>query len=48
MSEKEEKMKKLEDEEIEEVDEKELVIEEINDPGVRNPTSERTQNPNYK
>lgn len=45
MSDKEEKNK---NEENEEKNEKERVIEEINEPGKRNPTSERTQNPNYK
>lgn len=40
--------KKEKKEDSKEKKEKERIIEEINEPGVRNPTSERTQNPNYK
>lgn len=43
-----EKKPKENGENKDDIKEKEKVIREINEPGEKNPTSERTQNPNYK
>lgn len=45
---KEENKQKQNDRDENETKEKEKIIREINEPGEKNPTSERTQNPNYK
>ncbi len=44
----EKKRQKKDGEDKNKNNQREKVIREINEPGERNPTSERTQNPNYK